>query len=113
MVGKRPGNWKSRPDGLPLAVGRTYYGFMLRPLAFANAIAVTTLVLALFLLALRVASPSAFTFFFNAQFFGADVRSLLPSDPPLWKVAAELVALLAGAWGIGYLWAILYNRWAK
>ncbi len=50
----------------------------LRPVAFANAIAVTTFALALFLLALRVLSPTLFTFFFNAQFFGADVNSLLP-----------------------------------
>jgi len=28
-------------------------------------------------------------------------------------MAAEVVALLAGAWGIGYLWAALYNRWTK
>jgi hypothetical protein len=86
---------------------------MLRPLAFANAIAATTLALALFLLGLRVLSPTVFTFFFNAQFFGADVNSLLPAHPPLMRVAAELLALIAGAWGIGYLWAILYNRWAK
>jgi hypothetical protein len=86
---------------------------MLRPVAFANAIAVTTFVLALFLLGLRVLSPTIFTFFFNAQFFGADVNSLLPAHPPLMRVAAELLALIAGAWGIGYLWAILYNRWAK
>ncbi|MBI5854500.1 MAG: hypothetical protein HZB35_04575 [Nitrospirae bacterium] len=52
-------------------------------------------------------------FFFNAQFFGADVASLLPSGLSLGKMAAEVIALLAGAWGIGYLWAVLYNRWAK
>lgn len=86
---------------------------MLRPLAFANAIAVTTLLLALFLLGLRAASPAVFTFFFNAQFFGADVNSLLPSHPAMWRVGAETVALIAGAWGIGYVWAVLYNRWAK
>lgn len=86
---------------------------MLRPFAFANAIAVTTLALAVFLLILRVLSPELFAFFFNAQFFGADVHSLLPVRPPLWKLTADTLALLAGAWGIGYLWAILYNRWAK
>jgi hypothetical protein len=86
---------------------------MLRPLAFANAIAVTTLLLALFLLAMRLLSPALFTFFFNAQFFGADVSSLLPPGPPLWRAVAELLALLAGAWGIGYVWAVLYNRWSE
>ena len=86
---------------------------MLRPLAFANAIAVTTLLLALFLMALRAVSPALFALFFNAQFFGADVHSLLPAGPPLWRVALETTALVGGAWGIGYVWAALYNRWAK
>ena len=82
-------------------------------MAFANAIAVTTLLLALFLMALRVLWPAVFVFFFNAQFFGADVYSLLPANPPLSRVAAETIALVAGAWGIGYVWAVLYSRWAK
>jgi hypothetical protein len=85
---------------------------MLKPLAFANAIAATTLVLALFLFCLRMLSPALFVFFFNAQFFGADVQSLLPTTPSIWRLGGELLALLAGAWGIGYLWAVLYNRWA-
>jgi len=85
---------------------------MLKPIAFANAIAVTTAVLTVVLWALRVFLPSFFTFFFNAQFFGADVASLLPKDANLLLMLAEFAALLAGAWGIGYLWATLYNRWA-
>jgi len=85
---------------------------MLKPIAFANAIAVTTAVLTVVLWALRVFLPSFFTFFFNAQFFGADVASLLPKDANLLLMLAEFIALLAGAWGIGYLWATLYNRWA-
>lgn len=85
----------------------------MRPLAFANAITVTTAGLAAFLLALRLLAPKFFVFFFNAQFFGADVASLLPADPPLTLLAAELLALLVGAWMIGFVWASLYNRWAK
>ncbi|MSR24439.1 MAG: hypothetical protein EXR96_05050 [Nitrospiraceae bacterium] len=85
---------------------------MLKPIAFANAIAVTTAALTVFLWTLRVLLPSFFTFFFNAQFFGADVASLLPIDANPLLMLAECVALLAGAWGIGYLWATLYNRWA-
>jgi hypothetical protein len=85
---------------------------MLKPIAFANAIAVTTAALTVLLWALRFILPSFFTFFFNAQFFGADVASLLPKDVNLLLMLAEFVALLAGAWGIGFLWASLYNRWA-
>jgi hypothetical protein len=86
---------------------------MLKPVAFANAIAVTTAALTVFLWALRFLLPSFFAFFFNAQFFGADVASLLPKDVAPLLMLAEFVALLAGAWGIGFMWAALYNRLAK
>ena len=86
---------------------------MLKPVPFANAIAVTTAALTVFLWALRFLLPPFFIFFFNAQFFGADVASLLPKDVNPLLMLAEFLALLAGAWGIGYLWATLYNRLAK
>ena len=86
---------------------------MLKPLAFANAIAVTTAVLTVFLWVLRFLLPQFFTFFFNAQFFGADVASLLPKEANLLLMLVEFLALLAGAWGIGFLWATIYNRLAK
>jgi hypothetical protein len=41
------------------------------------------------------------------------VASLLPKEANLLLMLAEFVALLAGAWGIGYLWATLYNHLAK
>ncbi len=86
---------------------------MLKPIAFANAIAVTTAALTVFLWALRFLLPPFFTFFFNAQFFGADVASLLPPDISPLLMLAEFLALLAGAWGIGFIWATLYNHLAK
>ena len=86
---------------------------MLKPVPFANAIAVTTAALTVFLWALRFLLPSFFAFFFNAQFFGTDVASLLPKESNLLLMLAEFVALLAGAWGIGYLWAVLYNKFSQ
>lgn len=86
---------------------------MLHPIAFANAIAVTTAGLALFLLVLRLLVPQFFVFFFNAQFFGANVASLLPAEPRPLVLLGEFLALLAGAWLIGFVWAFFYNRWAK
>jgi hypothetical protein len=86
---------------------------MLKPLAFANAIAATTAALTVFLWALRFLLPPFFTFFFNAQFFGADVASLLPKDVTPLLMLAEFLALLTGAWGIGFVWAVLYNRFSK
>lgn len=86
---------------------------MLKPIPFANAIAVTTAALTVFLWALRFLLPSFFAFFFNAQFFGADVASLLPKDLNPLLMLAEFVALLAGAWGIGFVWAVLYTKFSQ
>lgn len=82
----------------------------IRPLAFANALAITTAALGMLLLALRVAAPDVFVFIFNAQFFGADVAMLLPDrlDPP--TVLAEFFAFVGGAWAFGLVGALLYNR---
>ncbi|TAJ32094.1 MAG: hypothetical protein EPO64_01805 [Nitrospirae bacterium] len=82
----------------------------IRPLAFANTLALTTAGLALLLTFLRVLTPTAFVFIFNAQFFGADVASLLPTEINVLKMAGEFLAFVAGAWGFGYVGAIIYNR---
>jgi uncharacterized protein DUF5676 len=83
---------------------------MIQPIAFANALALTTAVLAGFLLILRLVLPTLFTFVFNAQFFGADVASLLPGHPTTLRTLGELAIFVLGAWGFGWLGAILYNR---
>jgi hypothetical protein len=82
----------------------------IRPLPFANTLAITTAVLALVLILLRIGFPSLGLFIFNAQFFGADVASLLPERIHIPKVIGELVAFVGGAWGFGLLGAIIYNR---
>lgn len=82
----------------------------IRPLAFANALALTTTSLVLFLLLLKGVTPSLFVFFFNAQFFGADVASLLPAETTTPRLIGESLALIGGAWGFGLLGALLYNR---
>ena len=82
----------------------------IKPIAFANTLAITSVVLVLFLTALRTATPGLFVFIFNAQFFGADVASLLPVQMDLLKMVGELFALVGGAWGFGYVGAVVYNR---
>ena len=63
---------------------------MLKPIAFANAIAVTTAALTVLLWALRFLLPPFFTFFFNAQFFGADVASLIRNaDAAMYRSKAK------------------------
>lgn len=85
----------------------------IRPMAFANALALTTAVLGCVLIVLRLTSPSVFVFIFNAQFFGADVASLLPAQIDPIKIAGELAAFIGGAWGFGLLGAVLYNRFIR
>ena len=86
---------------------------MLRPVPFANALTITATGLFVFLIALRELAPTFFVFFFNAQFFGADVASLLPPRPGLSRLLADLFIMLLGAWLFGYVWALLYNRLAR
>ena len=85
----------------------------IQPLAFANTLAITTALLAVVLLILRIAAPTAFVFIFNAQFFGADVASLLPQHTDLFKMLGEFTAFVGGAWGFGFVGAILYNRFIR
>ncbi|HJU05732.1 MAG TPA: DUF5676 family membrane protein [Nitrospiraceae bacterium] len=82
----------------------------IQPLAFANALALATLSLWALLIILRYALPAAFIFIFNAQFFGADVASLLPKETDIVSVLGEMAAFVGGAWGFGVVGAILYNR---
>lgn len=86
---------------------------MIRPLAFANALAVTTAALAVFLILLRLISPRVFVFLFNAQFFGANVASLLPGELEIFPMIGEFLALVGGAWGFGLVGALLYNRFLQ
>jgi hypothetical protein len=86
---------------------------MIRPLPFANTLAIATAVLAFVLIVLRIVSPTLFVFIFNAQFFGADVASLLPERIDIPRMIGELLAFVGGAWGFGLLGAILYNRFIQ
>ena len=85
----------------------------IRPLAFANTLAMTTAVLALVLILLRIFFPPLFVFIFNAQFFGADVASLLPERLHFLTMMGEFAAFVGGAWGFGLLGAVLYNRFIR
>jgi hypothetical protein len=85
----------------------------IRPLAFANALAIATGMLWLVLITLKVAAPAAFVFIFNAQFFGADVASLLPKETDVTSLLGEILAFVGGAWGFGIVGAVLYNRFIQ
>ncbi|MGH7266657.1 MAG: DUF5676 family membrane protein [Candidatus Rokuibacteriota bacterium] len=83
---------------------------MLRPVAFATALALVAAIMHLLFALTALLSPSLFRLLFNAQFFGADVASLLPRVIPYDGFVVTFVVLVISAWVIGYAWAWLYNR---
>lgn len=85
----------------------------IRPLAFANALALTTALLAILLIFLRLFAPTLFVFVFNAQFFGADVAMLLPPQSHTITLVAEFLTFVGAAWGFGLIGAVLYNRFIR
>jgi len=85
---------------------------MLNKVAFATALAFLTAAMYLIFALLAIMSPKAFQVIFNAQFFGADVASLLPRVVPHEGFIGTFLILVISAWLIGYAWAWLYNRLA-
>jgi len=89
------------------------HSMMIRPLAFANTLGLTTALLAVVLIVLRLVWPTVFTFIFNAQFFGADVASLLPSSLNMLKTAGECLAFVGGGRGIRKDGGLIYNHFIR
>ena len=75
---------------------------MISPFAFATLLALLTAVLFLLFLVLDLVAPGVFRFLFNAQFFGADVASLLPQRASFGAVVGTFAALFISAWALGY-----------
>ena len=81
--------------------------------AFATALAVLAAAMHLLFALAALISPNAFRLLFNAQFFGADVASLLPRVIPYEGFIVTFIVLVISAWLIGYAWAWLYNQLTK
>ena len=85
----------------------------LHQLALANSIAVASVLFYLVFYVLSLVAPPVFRLVFNSQFLGADVASLYPSTPNPGTMVGSLVAIAVVGWVFGYVWAWLYNAWAK
>lgn len=85
---------------------------MLNKAAAAHALAILVAVLYLGFHLLGLAAPAAFVFLFNAQFFGADVASLLPKDVSLGSLTGTFVALVGTSWLLAYAGVWVYNKLA-
>jgi hypothetical protein len=85
---------------------------MLNKLAFANSLAILSGAFYMAFYVLALIWRDAFRFLFNAQFFGADVASLLPGELTYGGFAGTFVVLIIGSWLFGFVWAWLYARLA-
>ncbi len=81
--------------------------------AFANSIAGATGFAYVVFAILFWLAPPVFAFLFNAQFLGADIASLMPEAFSFGNFVGVFLAVVIFAWILGYLWAWLYNRFAK
>ena len=86
---------------------------MLKPVPFANALALTTLGFSVALWILSQFAPTLFKMVYNAQFLGANVASLYTSPADALIVFSSMLILTAIAWITAYIWATLYNRLLK
>ncbi|MGH7766350.1 MAG: DUF5676 family membrane protein [Candidatus Binatia bacterium] len=86
---------------------------MLKPSAFATSLAILTGALYLLLHLIRLFAPVTFRYFYNAQFMGADVASLMWHDVPIGNFIITFLIAVITAWLFGYAWAWLYNKLAR
>ena len=86
---------------------------MLDKFAFANSLAVLTVVVYVIFAILELVAPRVFQVLFDAQFFGANVASLFPKVRPSAASLVTFVLMVGMAWVMGYAWASLYNWFAK
>ena len=85
---------------------------MLKEKAWANALAVTTGVIYIAFYVIDMVATEMFAFIFNANAFGADIASLIP-EMSFGSFVIILVTVVITAWIMGYIWAKVYNKFAK
>ncbi|MDP2629385.1 MAG: DUF5676 family membrane protein [Candidatus Harrisonbacteria bacterium] len=78
--------------------------------SFANAATLVTVLLFIVFYLLQLAAPVFFSWLFNAQFFGADVASLVPAAMSFGSFLGTLVGVAVLAWLMTYLIIYFYNR---
>ncbi len=85
---------------------------MLKPEAFANALAGASVIFYIFLFLLKIIAPPFFKLFLNSQFLGADITSLVPKISFV-NFIGTLIAIIITSWVLGYLIAVIYNNQLK
>ena len=86
---------------------------MLNRIALATSLAILSGLLYLLFYVLAVVWRDGFRFLFNAQFFGADIASLLPQQLSFVGFVGTGVVVIVSGWVFGYCWAWLYNQLSR
>ena len=86
---------------------------MLNRMALATSLAILSGLIYLLFYVLAVAWRDGFRFLFNAQFFGADIASLLPRELSYITFVGTWVVVIVSGWVFGYCWAWLYNQLSR
>lgn len=86
---------------------------MLNKLAFANSLALVIVIFYVVYYVLLIMARPLFDLLVNAEFFGGDLASLVPAQVELGSILGALVTMAAVGWIMGYLWACLYNKFAR
>ena len=86
---------------------------MLNKMALASSLAILCGLIYLLFYVLAVVWRDGFRFVFNAQFFGADIASLLPRELSYMTFIGTWVVLIVSGWVFGYCWAWLYNQLSR
>ena len=81
--------------------------------AFANALAVMAFGFYAVTYIIGLLSKEAFGFFFNAQFWGANITSLIPTRLTVNEFIGIPVIIVITSWVAGYAVAALYNHFLK
>ncbi|MEK7500583.1 MAG: DUF5676 family membrane protein [Patescibacteria group bacterium] len=85
----------------------------LNKIAFANALAVATFAFYTVTYVIGLISKEVFGFFFNAQFWGADITSLIPTRLTVNEFISIPIMIVITSWVMGYAVAALYNYFLK
>ena len=86
---------------------------MLNRIALATSLAILSGLIYLLFYLLAVVWRDGFRFLFNAQFFGADIASLLPRELSYITFVGTGVVVIVSGWVFGYCWAWLYNQLSR
>ena len=84
----------------------------LNPKSFANAFAVFAVIFYVAFYLLNYVLPELFVFLFNAQFFGADLATLIP-QMTIGGLIGMVIAAAVLCWISGYLIAFFYNKFNR